>query len=255
MSFTYSVQLYSVRTVLFKEPLHTLHELKRMGYIGVEGFGNFVLSASDIKYGVAETGLKIVGYHTPWSLVQDDKLESTIKYFKEIGNKYVIVPSLPAECTNSIDAWKRTADKFNELSKRLQVDGLMLGYHNHASEFKMIDGELPFTVFFDNTDPSVVMQMDNGNALSGGADLMAIMKRYPGRARSVHLKPYSKSDGFAPVIGKDDIDWKEFMHWCRDSGGTEHFIVEYEEEKVHPQMEGVDLCIKGLQELEAQGKI
>jgi hypothetical protein len=31
--------------------------------------------------------------------------------------------------------------------------------------------------------------------------------------------------------------------------------VEYEEEKVHPQMEGVDLCIKGLRELEAEGKI
>jgi sugar phosphate isomerase/epimerase len=255
MAFSYSVQLYAVRTVLQQDPLGTLHQLKRMGYSGVEGFGNFVFSSTDVTYGLADAGLQIVGYHTPWNFVQDDKIESTIKYFKEIGNKYAIVPGLPPECTNSIDAWKRTAEKFNSISKRLQNEGLILGYHNHASEFKKIDGEEPFTVFFDNTDPAIVMQLDNGNALSGGADLTAIMKRYPGRARSVHLKPYSKTDGFAPVIGKDDIDWTEFMHWCRDSGGTEHFIVEYEEEKVHPQIEGVDLCIKGLKELEAAGKI
>ena len=255
MAFTYSVQLYSVRTVLQQNPLQTLYQLKKMGYSGVEGFGGFNYSSSDVNYALSETGLKAVGYHTPWAYVQEDKLESTIKFFKGIGNKYVIVPSLPEECTKSIDDWKRTAEKFNAMSKRLQGEGMALGYHNHASEFKTLDGEVPFTVFFDNTDPSIVMQVDNGHVMAGGADLMAVMRKYPGRARSVHLKPYSKSSGYAPIIGQDDIDWAEFLHWCRDNGGTEHYIVEYEHEAAHPQMEGVELCIKALKEMEAAGKI
>jgi sugar phosphate isomerase/epimerase len=252
MSFSYSVQLYSVHKVFHDDPLNTLKQLKGMGYSGAEGFGNLM---PELKNYLSEAGLDLVGFHTSWAYVQDDKLESTIKYFKEAGNKYVIIPGLPDECTSGIDAWKRTAEKFNAISKRLQNDGLVLGYHNHDSEFKMIDGQMPFTVFFDNTDPAIVMQMDNGNAVYGGADLMAMMRRYPGRTRSVHLKPCSKCCGFAPIIGEDDIDWPEFMHWCRDKGGTEHYIVEYEYEKAHPQIEGVDLCLKALKEMEASGKI
>jgi sugar phosphate isomerase/epimerase len=235
--------------------LGTLKKLKAMGYEGVEGYGNLSYSPSDINNALSDSGLKMIGYHTPWELVQDEKLESTINYFKAINNKYVIIPGLPDECTNSINAWKKTAEKFNAISKRLQETGMYLGYHNHYIEFIEINGELPYTVFFDNTDPAIVVQMDNGNALHGNADYMAIMKRYPGRAKSVHLKPYSKTRGYAPVIGEDDIDWKEFLHWCRDNGGTEHFIVEYEDEKTHPQLVGVDLCIKALKEMEASGRL
>jgi sugar phosphate isomerase/epimerase len=74
MAFSYSVQLFSVRTVLQQDPLGTLRELKRMGYSGVEGFGNFVFSPSDLKNKLGEAGLQIVGYHTPWDFVQDDKI-------------------------------------------------------------------------------------------------------------------------------------------------------------------------------------
>ena len=244
MAFEFSVQLYSVRDVLRNDPLSVLQKLKAMGYSGVEGFGSFAYSSDDINYGLYHAGLKMVGYHTSWSHVQSDKLEMTIRYFKAIGNKYVIIPSLPEECTSSIDAWKRTAEKFNEVSKTLTNEGMILGYHNHHSEFIEMEGQIPFTVFFDNTDPAIVMQMDTGNALHGKADYMALMRRYPGRARSVHLKPYSRDAGFAPVIGEDDIDWKEFLSYCHEEGGTEHYIVEYEDEKTHPQLAGVELCIK-----------
>jgi len=61
MAFTFSVQLYSVRTVLQQDPLGVLHKLKSMGYSGVEGFGQFVFSSSDVNYGLSDSGLKIVG--------------------------------------------------------------------------------------------------------------------------------------------------------------------------------------------------
>ncbi|MCL2093671.1 MAG: sugar phosphate isomerase/epimerase [Treponema sp.] len=255
MSFNYSVQLYSVRTVLQQDPLGTLHKLRAMGYTGVEGFGSFSFAAQDVQYALSDAGLKLVGYHTPWGALQADKIDSTMDYFKSVGNRYVIVPALPAELTSTIDDWKKIAGEFNVISKRLQDQGMILGYHNHHQEFQMMEGQLPFQVFFDNTDPAIVVQIDNGNALHGNGDFMAMMRRYPGRAKSVHLKPYSASGGYGPVIGEDDIDWGDFLRFCRDQGGTEHYIVEYEDEKTHPQLVGVELCIKGLRSLEEAGKI
>ena len=41
------------------------------------------------------------------------------------------------------------------------------------------------------------MQLDMGNALYGGADLVGILERYPDRAGTVHLKPYTQSEGEA----------------------------------------------------------
>jgi sugar phosphate isomerase/epimerase len=71
-------------------------------------------------------------------------------------------------------------------------EGLQTGYHNHAIEFQPFEpgGELPWDTFFGNTNPQVIMQFDTGNALHGGADALPFLKRYPGRAKSVHLKEY-----------------------------------------------------------------
>jgi sugar phosphate isomerase/epimerase len=103
------------------------------------------------------------------------------------------------------------------------------------------------------------MQYDNGNSLSGGADIdtAGIIRKYPGRAVTVHLKPYTPSlakddlhAGFRPLIGEDEIPWDEFFQACETVGGTEWYIVEYESD-AYPPLEAVDRC---LQALRAMGK-
>lgn len=75
------------------------------------------------------------------------------------------------------------------------------------------------------------MVLDTGNAAEGGADPLAELEKYPHRARTVHLKPYSKSAGFAPAVGEDDLPWEAMLESCEQRGATEWLIVEYEEEK------------------------
>ena len=260
MGYRYGVELYSVRDELAKDLLHTLKKVKEMGYEGVEFFGEFRYTAKEIKEALEETGLVCCGWHTPWNYVEDDRFDETVAYFKEIGNKYVVIPGLPAEMTNSKEAWLKTAAEFNRVAEKLKPHGMILGYHNHSSEFQSMDGELPFHILFSNTDPSVVVQMDNGNALSGGADIMDAISRYPGRARTVHLKPYKlgcekPEDGFATMIGEDDVPWAEFMKWCSTQGATEWYIVEYESEAMYTQFEGIEKCLESLKEMESKGEI
>ena len=100
MTYDYSVQLYSVRTFIEKDPMNTLRELKQMGYAGVEicydygGFDAFTSTSEYVRNALAENGLVVAGYHTNFNHLQDDKLAVTMKYFKEVGNKNIIVGTI-----------------------------------------------------------------------------------------------------------------------------------------------------------------
>ena len=253
MKQRFALELYSVRNDLTNDFEGTLKAVKAMGYEAVEFAGDYVHPAEKVAAVLNDIGLLCCGWHTPWSYVQEDKLDATIAYNKTVGNRFVIIPGLPKECTESIEAWKASAEKFNILAEKLAAHDLVLGYHNHSSEFTAIGGEVPYDIFFGNTGKDIVMQLDNGNAMSGGADVCALIKRYPGRAQTVHIKPYSKTTGFDTMIGEDDIPLPEFMKLCDETGGTQWYIVEYESEALHTPLAGVKLCLERLKDMQTKG--
>ncbi len=251
------LELYSVRHDLEKDALGTLKAVAEMGYEGVEFAGPPKHEAAEIKAMLDETGLKICGWHTPFNMVQDDALEQTIEFNKTIGNPFIIVPGIPGHLVDTREKWIEMAGFFNALADKLAPHGLATGYHNHHTEFTEMDGETPWDALFSRTKPEVIMQLDFGNALSGGGDCPAILRRYPGRARTVHLKPYTvklgeedRCAGFRPLIGEDDIPWAECFELCETIGGTEWYIVEYESDAYEP-LTAVEKC---LQALKAMGK-
>jgi sugar phosphate isomerase/epimerase len=180
--------------------------------------------------------------------LQHGNLMGTITYNKIIGNTELTVPGLPDEMTNSKEAWLDTAGKFNDIAAKLAPYGMKLAYHNHSSEFKDMGGDLPIHYLMDNTTPDVGLQLDNGNAYSAGpaTDIYAPLTRYPGRVRTIHHKPYSLKNGFATMIGEDDIDWPRFFDLCEKHQSVVWHIVEYECEEKYPQLEGIRLCIEAL---------
>lgn len=199
-----------------------------------------------------EFGLVCCGWHTPFDLVQDDKLADTIAFNRALGNANIIVPGIPEQLRRSRADWLKLASFFNELAEKLVPHDMATGYHNHYVEFEPLEGELPWDTFFGNTNSKVIMQLDTGNALYGGADPVSILQRYPGRAVTVHLKSYSteagKSDprlGYRPLIGEDEIPWEAVFEACETIGGTEWYIVEYESD-AYPPLEAVERFLKGL---------
>jgi len=252
-----ALQLYSVRHDLDRDLRGTLQAVAEMGYAGVEFAGAPQHTAQELKPLLDEFGLACCGWHTPFALVQDDALDATIAFNQALDNPNVIVPGIPAQLRETRDDWQKLAAFFDALAGKLAAHGMVTGYHNHFVEFSPLDGERPWDTFFGNTGQGVIMQLDTGNAICGGGDPVAILKKYPGRAGSVHLKPYSKAlgkddmhKGFEPVIGDDDTPWQEIFELCEATGGTQWYVVEYESPAL-PALEAVDLCLKGLR---AMGK-
>jgi sugar phosphate isomerase/epimerase len=199
-----------------------------------------------------KTGLVCCGWHTPFHMVQDDALAATIELNKAVGNRYVIIPGLPGDLVQTIADWGKMADFFNRLAERLAAHGMMTGYHNHHTEFAAKEGTTPWDAFFSKTRMGVVMQMDVGNALRGGADVMGVLKRYPGRCQTIHLKPYSPKAGkgnpdagFKPLIGEDGIPWQDLFTFCETKGGTYWYIIEYESD-AFPPLDAVERCLKAV---------
>lgn len=249
-----ALQLYSVRHDCEKDLPGTLKAVAEMGYEGVDFAGYYGYDAPAIRVLLDDLGLRAAGCHTGIQTLLGDELPKTVAFNHILGNKYLIVPGLPESYRDSRDAWLRTAEVFNEIAAKLKPEGMFTGYHNHHIEFTLLDGalwngELPWDTFFGNTLPEVVMQIDLGNALHGGADPVAFLKRYPGRARTVHLKAYSATNDSA-LIGEDDVDWAEVFRICEADPVTEWYIVEQESYPYSP-LESVDRC---LQALRAMGK-
>jgi sugar phosphate isomerase/epimerase len=77
-----------------------------------------------------------------------------------------------------------------------------------------------------------MQQLDIGNMINGGAKALDIMKKYPGRFESMHVKDEitatSGHDKFeSTILGKGIIPVKEVVDLGR-KWGTKHFIIEQE---------------------------
>ncbi len=227
------VQLWCVRNELAEDLPGTLAALAKIGFEAVEFADYFGRSAAELRRELDRAGLKCCGTHIYLEDMLGDKLPATVEFNQTLGNRNLIVRWLGEERRASPTAFAATVDAFNQVSERLKPHGMRVGYHNHDYIFQRFDGEMLWNILADRTGPEVILQLDTGNASRAGQDVIELLKRNPGRTRSVHVKPYSKANPKA-FLGQDDLDWKKILDLCRTSAGTEWFIVEYEEEGVEP---------------------
>ena len=241
------LQLYSVREDCKRDLPGTIAAVAKMGYKGVEFAGYYDRTAGQLRKMLDDNGLVCCGTHTGLDTLLGDNLARTIEFNKTLGNKYLIVPGLPEKYRTSHQAWLDTAKLFNELAEKVKPHEMLVGYHNHSIEFTAMDGELPWDTFYGNTRKDVVMQIDVGNAIHGGADPLPYLYKYPGRAITVHVKEFSKTNKKA-LIGEGDVNWKAFFALCKAVGQTEWYIVE-QESYAYPPLECVQRCLRNLRKM------
>ena len=238
------VGLFSVRHALEKDLEGSLQKVKDIGYEAVEFYGTIYPDAPRLNAALKAAGLKVVGWHVPYGNFLDDKLEDTMAFHKAIGNPNLVVPGLPQEMTCNAAAWRESAQWMQKVAQRVKAEGFSFGYHNHHSEFTPLEGGLSAWEIVA-AQPDIMLQLDNGNALAGKGDTVALIKQYPGRYKTVHLKPYSLTDGNSTMIGKDDIPWLETFEALESQGATDYVLVEYEDE-IYEEFEGIRLCFEAL---------
>ncbi len=240
------LQLYSVREDCVRDLPATLAAVAKMGYQGVEFYSFYNYAARDLRAMLDDLGLACCGTHIGLVNLLGDAMPRSIEYNQALGNKYLVVPSLPEERRSSLAAWRATGAVFAALAASLKPHGMLTGYHNHSVEFQKVDGESPFDAFFTAAGPDVIMQLDLGNALHGGGDPIACLRKFPGSSVTIHLKEYG--GGKKAILGEGQVDWNLVFALCEEQKKTEWYIVE-QETYPYPPLESVRRCIDNLREM------
>ncbi|RXZ84534.1 sugar phosphate isomerase/epimerase [Paenibacillaceae bacterium] len=256
-SMSIALGLYSVYEEMQQDLEGTLHKAKAIGYEGVEFYGEFTQKPEAIRDLLQAIGLVHCGWHTEWNLLQPDTIAATLDYHLRAGTRNVIIPALGGpwhighkESEESAAMWINHAKRMNDISELLGEHDLRLGYHTHAHEFSTyFGGASVWQLLCEHTNKHVILQLDTGNCIEGGADPAQVLKTIPGRPLLLHCKPFSHELGHETFIGdgQDDNDWAAIVGASHRSG-TEWLIVEHESGERCPGFYGAQRCFDGLKQ-------
>ena len=218
-------QLYTVRGEFARDVPETLKKLSDLGYKGVEFWGYAgtpevfqKYSASELRKFLDDSGLNCCGMHLELKALHDENLKRTIDTNQTLGSQYLNVAAAK-EKMGSEKGIAELAELLNQRAKDCRPHNMSVGYHAHPFDFEKINGRFAWDLLFSRTEPEVNMQMDVGNCLSGDGDPIAMLKKFPGRTRTIHIKEH-KDKTF------DSDFYKEVFHLCETASVTKWYIVE-----------------------------
>lgn len=261
------IQLFSIPFLLENNFEATLEMLSEMGYkklelygpyhfsaesakegwkaiapqLGFSGSGYFGREASDLAALLKQNQLAVPSVHTDLDTLEN-KMPSLAQAASVLGFEYVVLPALPEERRNSMEAYKKTADLFNKIGRNAVEHGLKFAYHNHGYGLSETEGIIPLQYLIENTDPKwLFLEMDLFWTTAGRADPLEYLGKYPDRYKLMHVKDMKEKKHFSGD-GGDASQWMELFPLICSAGegvidldkiipkamevGVEHFIVE-----------------------------
>lgn len=219
------LQLYTLRREMARDFEGTLARVADLGFKEMEFAGYFGRSASDVRTILERYGLTSPAAHIQLTAVREN-LEREIDYAAELGQSYIVVPSLP-ENERSLDDYRRHAETLNNAGEACRRAGLKMGYHNHNFEFESTGNQVPYDLLLNDTDPGLVdFELDLFWITVAGADPLTYFTDHSGRFTMLHVKDLDTHGRMADV-GRGTIDFTGlFSH--ASVAGFKHYFVEHD---------------------------
>ncbi|QEF99201.1 Xylose isomerase-like TIM barrel [Stieleria maiorica] len=192
------IQLYTLRNEIAADVAGTLKAVADAGYKQVEPYG-FPGADAMIREAKAN-GMAVNSSHinTDGILKPDQKgvqpFEELLDKANEFGLTHVVVPYLGAELRGSLDQYKKVAEQCNVAAEKAKRAGIQLAYHNHAFEFKPLEGDrCGYDVFIEEFSEDMKFEIDVFWVAVGGHDAAEWIRKLSGRVTQLHLKDLDRS--------------------------------------------------------------
>jgi len=250
------IEFYTFRNQFAKDVEGTLQTINKMGFTEAEGGGSYNLTPQDFKKMLDKYKISVISIGVDFNQL-DSNLDKIIQSAKLYGSKYVVCFWIPHNGTDFTfaDASKAVA-VFNKAGKTLKESGLLFCYHPHGYEFRPYNNETLFDYMMKNTDPRYVnYEMDVFWVKHPGQDPVALLKKYPGRFKLMHLKDRmpgteGNQNGEADVesnvvLGSGDVGIADIMRVAKQYG-VEHYFIEDESSRSVEQVPQSLIFLKGI---------
>lgn len=232
------VQLYTLREECSQDFLGTLEKVAALGYQGVEFAGFFDVPAEQLKGHLDQLGLDVVGSHTSLEMLQYH-LDEVIEYNTKLGNRYIICPWATVSTAYEVD---QLAQELGRISDALRKHDMILGYHNHDHEFKVIEGTYALTRLFSQLRGKVVSELDTFWVHRAGVDPVDYMKQIGHQLALVHLKDGTKDS--LKALGEGEVNLRAIIEQS-EKIGVKWLVVENDE----PSPNGLDDVTRSINHL------
>jgi sugar phosphate isomerase/epimerase len=255
-----ALQLWSMRDSFEAEGVPaTLARVKAMGFNHVELAGTANLTRDEFKAELDKAGLTAVSMHISVDALLENP-QQFIEDAKVFGVQYVGDAWFEHEPPFDAADADKAVEQFNAAGKLLRDAGLTFFYHTHGFEFVPAEGGgTLFDSIVTRTDPeNVKFQLDVMWAFHGGADPVELLRRYPDRFVSTHLKDMREgternNTGSAPpdtsvALGTGMVDIRGVLEAARDTSVEWHIL---EEESSQPEV-NIPAGLDYIRTLEAQ---
>ncbi len=228
-----ALELYTVRDETKQDFPATLQRVAHIGYAGVEfaGYGN--LNSTEMSALLAETKLKAVSSHLGLDALESPQLDASIRYCKDIGCSFIVLPSLPKEYRTQ-EGIKVLAPRLDAIGRQCLEHGITFGYHNHDFEFTRVGAIYFLDYLLETTDPSLVkIELDVYWAAYAGVDPVSYLQVLADRVVLVHLKDMA-ADRSMTEVGKGILNMQQICAFAQARGLWG--IVEHD----HPQIPSLE---------------
>jgi len=238
------LEMYSVRTEMDKNIFAPVKAVAKMGYQCMEFYGPYMSwtidQAKEMRKLMDDLSVTCHSTHNGSDSFTDAKISKAIELNSILGSKYIVMAS--AGRVAGADGWKKVAETLSTSAEKVKGAGLKVGFHNHQTEWKPVDGQRPMDILAKGTPVGVMLQLDVGTTLEAGVDPVAWIKSNPGRINSIHCKDWSKEKGYRVLFGDGVAPWKEIFKAAEKKGGIEFYLVEQEGHEL-PPYEAAEKCL------------
>jgi sugar phosphate isomerase/epimerase len=132
----------------------------------------------------------------------------------------------PVKATNEADAWKELADVLQAAAETIKRDRMVTSFHNHAVEFQTRGNGVGRPIDILAKATGLTFHTDVNVATRAGSDVVAFIKRYPGKTDSLLLTDGpADANRHAPVFGKGDTPWKDIFGAAESVGGVKYYLL------------------------------
>ncbi len=215
-------QLYTVRE--FTKTLdgfsETLKKIAAIGYTEIQVSGTCQYESEWLNEELSKNSLSCVITHYKPDLICENPT-AALKFHRgfgcnRIGIGHFNLDQSPVE---------ELIEKYISAAKEIKAAGGRLYYHNHAFEFKKVNGKRNMDVILESFTPEELgIIMDTYWVQRAGGDPIEWLYRLKGRVDCVHFKDMGYGDRME-VVGEGNMNFTGILKACNEVG-VEHILVE-----------------------------